>query len=87
MRSTVPGLFGSVNSLGSLNGGPTLVTSNLIGARRLSKPNTPFEPFDFRPAMKLTTAQPARHPTPTTKASALTYLIFDRPDLGKAEQF
>ncbi|MFM0317598.1 VOC family protein [Paraburkholderia nemoris] len=37
--------------------------------------------------MKLTTAQPARHPDPTTKASALAYLIFDRPDLGKAEQF
>ncbi|MFM0513179.1 glyoxalase, partial [Paraburkholderia sp. RL17-373-BIF-A] len=37
--------------------------------------------------MKLTTAQPARHPNPTTKASALGYLIFDRPDLEKAEQF
>lgn len=81
------GLFGSVNSLGSLNGVPTLVTSNLIGARRPSKPNTPFKPFDFRPAMKLTTVQPARHPNPTTKASALTYLIFDRPDLVKAEEF
>lgn len=37
--------------------------------------------------MKLTTAQPARHFDPTTKASALAYLIFDRPDLEKAEQF
>lgn len=37
--------------------------------------------------MKLTTAQPARHPAPTTKASSLAYLIFDRPDLEKAEQF
>lgn len=37
--------------------------------------------------MKLTTAQPARHPRPTTKASALAYLIFDRPDLDKAEKF
>lgn len=37
--------------------------------------------------MKLTTAQPARHPDPTTKASALAYLVFDRPDLEKAEQF
>ncbi|MHB9841765.1 VOC family protein [Paraburkholderia terrae] len=37
--------------------------------------------------MKLTTPQPARHPKPTTKASALAYLIFDRPDLAKAEHF
>ncbi|MGF6870932.1 VOC family protein [Paraburkholderia sp. MM5477-R1] len=37
--------------------------------------------------MKLTTAQPARHPHPTTKASALAYLIFERPDLEKAEHF
>ncbi|MFP3888676.1 VOC family protein [uncultured Ralstonia sp.] len=37
--------------------------------------------------MKLTTAQPARHPQPTTKASALAYLIFDRPDLDEAEKF
>jgi hypothetical protein len=37
--------------------------------------------------MKLTTAQPARHPNPTTKASALAYLTFDRPDLGEAELF
>jgi len=37
--------------------------------------------------MKLITAQPARHPHPTTKASALAYLIFDRPDLEKAERF
>ena len=38
-------------------------------------------------AMKLTTAQPSRHPHPTTKASALAYLIFDRPDLDRAERF
>jgi len=37
--------------------------------------------------MKLTTAQPARHPDPTTKASALAYLMFERPDLDKAESF
>ncbi|TCK84029.1 VOC family protein [Paraburkholderia sp. BL9I2N2] len=37
--------------------------------------------------MKLTTPQPVRHPRPTTKASALAYLIFDRPDLARAEQF
>ena len=37
--------------------------------------------------MKLTTTQPARHPHPTTKASALAYLIFDRPDLDEAEHF
>ncbi|CAJ0788133.1 MULTISPECIES: VOC family protein [Ralstonia] len=37
--------------------------------------------------MKLTTAQPARHPNPTTKALELAYLIFERPDLTKAEQF
>ena len=37
--------------------------------------------------MKLTTAQPARHPLPTTKALALAYLMFDRPDLEEAERF
>ncbi|AUT76660.1 VOC family protein [Paraburkholderia hospita] len=37
--------------------------------------------------MKLTTTQPVRHPDPTTKASALAYLMFDRPDLEKAVQF
>ena len=37
--------------------------------------------------MKLITAQPARHPSPTTKASALAYVMFDRPDLDKAERF
>jgi catechol 2,3-dioxygenase-like lactoylglutathione lyase family enzyme len=37
--------------------------------------------------MKLTTPQPARHPNPTTKAVALAYLLFDRPDLDRAERF
>lgn len=37
--------------------------------------------------MKLTTSQPARHPNPTTKAVALIYLVFDRPDLDLAERF
>lgn len=37
--------------------------------------------------MQLTTPQPARQPHPTTKATALAYLIFERPDLAKAEQF
>lgn len=37
--------------------------------------------------MELTTEQPARHPAPTTKALALAYLMFERPDLEQAEQF
>ncbi|MCA8424943.1 VOC family protein [Burkholderia seminalis] len=37
--------------------------------------------------MKLTTAQPARNPRPTTKARALSYLMFERPDLERAERF
>ncbi|WP_184246132.1 VOC family protein [Paraburkholderia atlantica] len=37
--------------------------------------------------MKLTTAQPARHPNPTAKATALAYLVFERPDLEQAERF
>ncbi|WP_269506986.1 VOC family protein [Burkholderia sp. IMCC1007] len=37
--------------------------------------------------MKLTTVQPARHPKPTTKALALSYLMFERPDLDRAERF
>lgn len=37
--------------------------------------------------MTLTTSQPARHPDPTVKATALSYLIFDRPDLAKAQAF
>ncbi|AJY43156.1 VOC family protein [Burkholderia humptydooensis] len=37
--------------------------------------------------MKLATAQPARNSEPTTKARALSYLIFERPDLERAERF
>jgi hypothetical protein len=37
--------------------------------------------------MKLATPQPARHPSPTAKATALAYLMFERPDLGRAEEF
>ncbi|MFM2278269.1 MAG: hypothetical protein RLZZ444_500 [Pseudomonadota bacterium] len=37
--------------------------------------------------MKLSTSHPARHPKPTTKASELAYLIFERPDIPKAEAF
>lgn len=37
--------------------------------------------------MNLTTEQPKRHPRPTTRATALAYLVFDRPDLDKAESF
>jgi catechol 2,3-dioxygenase-like lactoylglutathione lyase family enzyme len=36
---------------------------------------------------ELTTAQPARHPNPTVKAAALSHLVFERPDLGRAEAF
>ncbi|RJF94427.1 glyoxalase [Oleomonas cavernae] len=36
---------------------------------------------------QLRTSQPARHPDPTVKAAGLAYLIFDRPDLARAEQF
>src|SRR6218665_157248 len=35
----------------------------------------------------LLTPQPARHPTPTVKASSLAYLIFERPDLDKAADY
>lgn len=35
----------------------------------------------------LTTPQPARHPSPTTKAQSLAYLMFERPDLALAEKF
>lgn len=35
----------------------------------------------------LLTPQPARHPNPTVKATALAYLMFERPDLDKAEHF
>ncbi|MBV8467464.1 MAG: VOC family protein, partial [Burkholderiales bacterium] len=37
--------------------------------------------------MQLTTAQPARHPSPTTKATALAYLVFERPNLEHAARF
>jgi hypothetical protein len=36
---------------------------------------------------ELSTAQPAKHPSPRTKASALRYLIFERPDLERVERF
>ncbi|WIE49820.1 VOC family protein [Pseudomonas sp. GM17] len=35
----------------------------------------------------LVTPQPARHPRPTVKAQTLAHLIFERPDLDKAEKF
>jgi catechol 2,3-dioxygenase-like lactoylglutathione lyase family enzyme len=35
----------------------------------------------------LKTAQPARHPNPTAKATSMAYLLFDRPDLDEAERF
>ncbi|HLP69819.1 MAG TPA: VOC family protein, partial [Rhizobium sp.] len=37
--------------------------------------------------MKVSTPHPARHPSPTAKASELAYLIFDRPDVARAEAF
>jgi catechol 2,3-dioxygenase-like lactoylglutathione lyase family enzyme len=36
---------------------------------------------------ELTTAHPARHPSPTVKAAALSYLAFERPDLARVEAF
>jgi hypothetical protein len=36
---------------------------------------------------QLLVPQPARHPNPTVKATALAYLIFERPDLALAERF
>src|SRR5512143_246665 len=35
----------------------------------------------------LSTAQPARSAAPTVKARALAFLIFERPDLSRAERF
>ena len=38
-------------------------------------------------ALRLTTAQPARHPRPTARAQSLAHLIFERPDLDRAQRF
>jgi catechol 2,3-dioxygenase-like lactoylglutathione lyase family enzyme len=38
-------------------------------------------------AMELKTEQPARHPSPTARATALAHLVFERPDLDRAERF
>ncbi len=35
----------------------------------------------------LTTPQPARHPSPTARATELAHLVFERPDLERAEDF
>jgi len=35
----------------------------------------------------LTTAQPARHPSPTVKATSLAYIAFERPDIERADAF
>ncbi len=37
--------------------------------------------------IQLATPQPKRHPAPTVKAQKLAYLLFELPDLDKAEQF
>ncbi len=36
---------------------------------------------------ELKTAQPTRHPNPTSRATSMAYLLFERPDLDKAEHF
>jgi len=36
---------------------------------------------------ELKTAQPARHASPTARATELAYLVFERPDLARAESF
>jgi catechol 2,3-dioxygenase-like lactoylglutathione lyase family enzyme len=36
---------------------------------------------------ELKTPQPARHPNPAARATALAYLIFERPELRRAEDF
>jgi catechol 2,3-dioxygenase-like lactoylglutathione lyase family enzyme len=36
---------------------------------------------------ELTTPQPARHPSPTARATDLAHLVFERPDLERAEDF
>ena len=36
---------------------------------------------------ELRAPQPARHPSPTAKATSLAYLIFERPDFAPAESF
>ena len=38
-------------------------------------------------SLRLTTKQPARDPHPTTKATALAYLLFERPNLDLAARF
>lgn len=38
-------------------------------------------------APTLTTPHPSRHPSPTTRARTLAYLLFERPDLDLAELF
>ena len=35
----------------------------------------------------LSTPQPARHPAPTVKARRLAHLLWERPDLDRAEAF
>lgn len=37
--------------------------------------------------IELSTQQPQRHPSPTSKACRLAYLVFDRPEPEKAERF
>ena len=37
--------------------------------------------------MNLTTPQPARHPNPTTRATGLAYVMFERPTLGDTAKF
>ena len=58
--------------------------------RRRSRVNTNAPARKSLPlanCLRLTTPQPARNPNPTTKATTLAYMIFERPDLGLAEKF
>lgn len=38
-------------------------------------------------SLRLSTPQPSRHPRPTTKATSLAYLMYERPDLNRAAKF
>src|ERR1700758_2577512 len=62
------------------------------GLRKATNNKTPMTPPEKKPiltarALRLTTSQPCRADHPTVRATALTYLIFERPDLDVAARF
>lgn len=61
--------------------------SDLAGKRSNSEQCVNVNSLLTAKLVRLATPHPSRNPAPITKANALAYLMFDRPNLARAEKF